>query len=87
MIGPRLIKTGALTKAHEKQLVSLSAWAECIGYIGSITLSFIKLKELTAKERAIRASMEKKRKVRWSRGAGHGENEERRPEGWLPHEQ
>ena len=41
----------------------LSAWAEFIGYIGSITLSAIKLRELGAKEAALVARMEKKRKV------------------------
>ena len=66
----RLVKAGALTKAHEKQLAAMSVWAECVGYIGSITLSLIKLKELTEKEKAIRLVMEKKRKAS---GVGAGQ--------------
>ena len=61
--GVWLAKIGVLNKDHEKKLVSLSAWAECIGYIGSLSLSFIKLRELTGKEKAIIKSLEKKQKV------------------------
>lgn len=59
----RLVKAGALTRAHEKQLSMISAWAELVGYMGSITLSVIKLKEISAKEEEIRLNMEKKRWV------------------------
>ena len=61
--GVWLAKIGVLNKAWEKDLVSLSAWAECIGYIGSLSLSFIKLGELIGKEKAIVSSLEKKRRV------------------------
>lgn len=60
----RLIKAGAVDKSSEKQLVLLSAWAEFIGYIGSITLSLIKLRDLIAKENNLLAVLEKKRKVK-----------------------
>lgn len=40
----RLMKAGALTKAHEKQLALMSAWAELAGYLANITLSVIKVR-------------------------------------------
>ena len=58
-----LSKAGALGKEHENQLASASAWAEMVGYLGSITISFIKLKEIVHKEEAIQADMEKRRKA------------------------
>ncbi|GAX73908.1 hypothetical protein CEUSTIGMA_g1358.t1 [Chlamydomonas eustigma] len=56
-----LIKTGAMTKTHEKQIVYLSACAEFVGYLGSISLSFIKLKELTKLEQSLSEKLTKKR--------------------------
>ena len=58
-----LIKAGALGKEQEKELASASAWAEMLGYLGSITISFMKLKEIMAKEAAIQADIEKRRKA------------------------
>jgi hypothetical protein len=59
----RLIKTGAMPKTHEKQIAYLSAYAEFIGYLGSISLSFIKLKELNILEQSLSEKLHKKREV------------------------
>lgn len=59
----RLIKTGAVSKDQEAQLSQLSVWAEFIGYIGSLSLHFIKLQEIKSKEKACFVAFEKKRKV------------------------
>ncbi len=51
-----------MSKEHEKQLVALSVWAELIGYIGSISMSIMKLREIEASERATAARIDRARK-------------------------
>eukprot|EP00955_Chlamydomonas_euryale_P059100 357281-Chlamydomonas_euryale.AAC.19 len=56
-----LAKAGVLSAEQEKQLAYLSVWWEFIGYTGSISLSLIKLRELSYKEAILHASFEQKR--------------------------
>mmetsp|Transcript_6720 Transcript_6720/g.20743 ORF Transcript_6720/g.20743 Transcript_6720/m.20743 type:complete len:238 (-) Transcript_6720:480-1193(-) len=59
--GVWLAKAGVLSAEQEKQLAYLSVWWEFIGYTGSISLSLIKLRELSYKEAILHASFEQKR--------------------------
>ncbi|KAG1670751.1 hypothetical protein FOA52_013978 [Chlamydomonas sp. UWO 241] len=61
--GVWLAKAGVLSVQQEKVLSDASVWAETVGYIGSITLSLLKLRELSAREARLSASFERKRTV------------------------
>eukprot|EP00798_Chlamydomonas_sp_ICE-L_P021804 gene21804-28825_t len=54
-----LMKTGALSKTHEKELAKLSAWAEFLGYLANITMLSMKLKDICQKHKALHTKMEK----------------------------
>ncbi|KAI5076555.1 hypothetical protein GOP47_0008620 [Adiantum capillus-veneris] len=45
-----LVKAGLLDKRHQKSLQLLSAWAEFIGYFGSVTLKSLQVQAMLAKE-------------------------------------
>ncbi|MCO5552300.1 hypothetical protein L7F22_005812 [Adiantum nelumboides] len=45
-----LVKAGLLDKRHKKRLQFLSAWAEFIGYFGSVTLKILQVQAMLVKE-------------------------------------
>ncbi|KAK6245363.1 hypothetical protein SCA6_008453 [Theobroma cacao] len=69
-----LAKSGLIDAKHSRNLQKLSAWAEFIGYIGSISLKFRDLKRINEDEACLNSSIE----IAVSRGAGCKEEEERR---------
>ncbi|XP_050210429.1 peroxisomal membrane protein 11A [Mercurialis annua] len=68
-----LAKAGLIDSKHSKQLGKISAWAEFIGYIGSISIKFRDLKKLNEEEACLASSIE----VAGLRGNGVGEEEKR----------
>ncbi|KAL3686120.1 hypothetical protein R1sor_004142 [Riccia sorocarpa] len=48
-----LVKTGAIDKRHAKELQKWSAWAEFVGYLGSVTLKFLQVCALQNRERVL----------------------------------
>ncbi|GIL73575.1 hypothetical protein Vretimale_5183 [Volvox reticuliferus] len=57
-----LVKTGALNKDLEERLAFASAFAELLGYVGSIWLSFLKLQKLVKQEKDLADQLQKLRK-------------------------
>lgn len=53
-----LAKSGLISPRHARELQKVSAWAELIGYIGSITLKIEDLKELNEKLKCLSTSIE-----------------------------
>ncbi|CAI5466228.1 unnamed protein product [Closterium sp. Yama58-4] len=47
-----LVKAGALDKKHSRQLQKISAWAEFVGYFGSVALKSMEITTLLHKERS-----------------------------------
>eukprot|EP00250_Pteridium_aquilinum_P007190 c16963_g1_i1 orf=199-978(-) len=45
-----LVKAGLLDKRHQKKLQLISAWAEFVGYFGSVTLKSLQVQAMLAKE-------------------------------------
>lgn len=66
----RLMKAGFLPKHQEKAVAKASAWAEVLGYMGSIALSCHKLQQLNIQEAALARKLEALMKV--GRCAGDG---------------
>lgn len=54
-----LMKAGLLDKRHQKRLENISAWAEFIGYLGSISLKSLQIRDLIAKESSLSTAIEK----------------------------
>ncbi|XP_021284769.1 peroxisomal membrane protein 11A [Herrania umbratica] len=69
-----LAKSGLIDAKHSRNLQKLSAWAEFIGYIGSISLKFRDLKRINEDEACLNSSIE----IAVSRGVGCKEEEEER---------
>uniref|UniRef100_A0A803LP09 Uncharacterized protein n=1 Tax=Chenopodium quinoa TaxID=63459 RepID=A0A803LP09_CHEQI len=53
-----LSKSGLIDARHARELQKVSAWAEFVGYIGSITLKVGDLKELDEKLKCLNSSVE-----------------------------
>ncbi|MQM13594.1 hypothetical protein Taro_046517 [Colocasia esculenta] len=68
-----LSKAGLISAGHAKRLQKISAWAELIGYVGSIALKADDLKKIRAKLEAIADANEKS-----TGGDGGGDEELRR---------
>ncbi|MBA0808090.1 hypothetical protein Gohar_023853 [Gossypium harknessii] len=69
-----LAKSGLIDAKHSRNLQKISAWAELIGYIGSISLKLRDLKRIKEDEACLNSSIE----IAISRGVGRTEEEERR---------
>ncbi|GMI91238.1 peroxin 11A [Hibiscus trionum] len=69
-----LAKSGLIDARHSRNLQKISAWAECIGYIGSITLKLRELKRMNEDEACLNSSIE----IALLGGVGCKEEEERR---------
>lgn len=69
-----LAKSGLIDAKHSRNLQKISAWAELIGYIGSISLKLRDLKRIKEEEACLNSSIE----IAISRGVGRTEEEERR---------
>ena len=54
------MKAGLIDKRHSKQLTKLSAWAEFIGYFGSVALKFIQVSSIIEQEARLMQGMRKK---------------------------
>ncbi|GJP70890.1 hypothetical protein CLOP_g1782 [Closterium sp. NIES-67] len=48
-----LVKTGTIDKRHSRHFQKISAWAEFIGYFGSVALKSIEITTLVQKERSV----------------------------------
>ncbi|KAB5568978.1 hypothetical protein DKX38_002771 [Salix brachista] len=68
-----LAKSGLIDSKHSKSLGKVSAWAEFVGYIGSISLKFRDVKKLSEEEACLESSIE----VTVTRGVGCQEEEKR----------
>lgn len=68
-----LAKSGLIDAKHSRNLQKISAWAEFIGYIGSISLKFRDLKMIMEEEACLESSIE----IAVSRGTGYREEEQR----------
>ncbi|XP_011031523.1 PREDICTED: peroxisomal membrane protein 11A-like [Populus euphratica] len=68
-----LAKSGLIDSKHSKSLGKISAWAEFIGYVGSISLKFRDLKKLSEDEACLESSVE----IAVTRGVGRQEEERR----------
>ncbi|KAK2660483.1 hypothetical protein Ddye_007016 [Dipteronia dyeriana] len=66
-------KSGLIDPKHSRNLQKISAWAEFIGYIGSISLKFRDLKRIIEDEACLESSIE----IAISRGNGCKEEEQR----------
>ncbi|XP_022768898.1 peroxisomal membrane protein 11A [Durio zibethinus] len=69
-----LAKSGLIDAKHSRNLQKISAWAEFIGYIGSISLKFRDLKRINEGEACLDSSIE----IAISRGVGYKEEEDRK---------
>lgn len=56
-----LSKTGLISPRHSKNISKISAWAELIGYLGSISLKVRDLRELRSKSEAVDGDEERRR--------------------------
>ncbi|KAG6585617.1 Peroxisomal membrane protein 11A, partial [Cucurbita argyrosperma subsp. sororia] len=68
-----LIKAGLIDKRYSSRLQKISAWAEFIGYIGSISLKFRDFNQIVEDEARLKASMD----IAVSKGNGNREEEEK----------
>lgn len=68
-----LAKSGLIDPKHSRSLQKISAWAEFIGYIGSISLKFRDLKMILEDEACLASTIE----IAISRGNGYKEEEQR----------
>lgn len=68
-----LAKSGLIDPKHSRSLQKISAWAEFIGYIGSISLKFRDLKMILEDEACLASTIE----IAISRGDGYKEEEQR----------
>lgn len=68
-----LAKAGLIDAKHSRNLQKISAWAEFIGYIGSISLKFRDLKKIIEDEACLASTIE----ISISRGNGYGEEEQK----------
>ncbi|CAN6682660.1 unnamed protein product [Malus baccata var. baccata] len=68
-----LVKSGLIDKKHSRNLQKISAWAEFIGYAGSISLKFRDLNRISEDEKCVKSSME----IAITRGNGCEEEKER----------
>lgn len=55
-----LVKAGLIDKRHSKRLTKLSAWAEFIGYFGSVALKCIQVSSIMEQEAKLLQGMRKK---------------------------
>ncbi|XWS21092.1 hypothetical protein CRYUN_Cryun30bG0025600 [Craigia yunnanensis] len=69
-----LAKSGLIDAKHSRNLQKISAWAEFIGYVGSISLKVRDLKRINEDEACLDSSIE----IAVSRGVGCKEDEERK---------
>jgi hypothetical protein len=66
------MKAGFLPKHREQAVAKASAWAEVLGYVGSIALSCHKLQQLSAREAQLARKVEALMKVRGQVAAAGG---------------
>lgn len=69
-----LAKSGLIDAKHSRNLQKISAWAEFIGYIGSISLKFRELRRINEDLACLDSSIE----ISVSRGVGCKEEEEKK---------
>lgn len=69
-----LAKSGLIDPKHSRNLQRISAWAELIGYVGSISLKFRDLKMIMEEEACLTSSIE----IAVSRGIGYRDEAIRR---------
>ncbi|XP_015884616.3 peroxisomal membrane protein 11A [Ziziphus jujuba] len=68
-----LAKSGLIDAKHSRNLQKISAWAEFIGYLGSISLKFRDLKRIGEDEACVESSI----KIAITRGIGYEQEKEK----------
>ena len=63
LVFARLVKSGLLHKRHSEQLQQISAWAEVVGYVGSSTLSWLRIRASLEREAALKEDLQRRKKV------------------------
>ena len=66
----RLVKAGLLPERYSRPLSRASNWGELAGYVGSITLSLLRISLLLEREVALIAELQRRHKVRRPTGYG-----------------
>lgn len=60
----RLVKAGVIPPQHARLFSLISAWAELVGYVGSITLCALRIAAAMERERALTEELHRRKKVR-----------------------
>lgn len=60
----RLVKAGVIPPRHARLFSLISAWAELVGYVGSITLCALRIAAALERERALTEELLRRKKVR-----------------------
>ncbi|XP_044510047.1 peroxisomal membrane protein 11A-like [Mangifera indica] len=68
-----LAKSGLIDAKHSRNLQKISAWAEFIGYIGSVSIKFKDLKKIINEEACLASTIE----IAITRGNGYREEEQK----------
>lgn len=68
-----LVKSGLLPARYGPRLGKVSAWGEFVGYLGSITLSLLRISLLLEREAALKAEMQRQRRKQQAEAAFEAE--------------
>ena len=60
----RLVKAGVIRQAHARTFSLASAWAELVGYAGSIWLNALRIAAALDRERALTQELTRRKKAR-----------------------
>jgi hypothetical protein len=60
----RLVKAGVISSVHARRFSLVSAWAELVGYVGSIWLNALRIQAALERERALTAELRRRKKAR-----------------------
>lgn len=60
----RLVKAGVIPQQYARRFSLVSAWAELVGYVGSITLSALRIAAALERERALTEELRRRKKAR-----------------------
>ena len=60
----RLVKAGVIPQQYARRFSLISAWAELVGYVGSITLCALRIATALEREAALTEELHRRKKVR-----------------------
>ena len=66
----RLVKAGLLDKRHARRFALVSAWAELLGYCGSVALNALRIAAALEREQALAQELLRRKKARSQEGFG-----------------